>query len=35
VIPALLGPSRAEALASVAEANPLLARPQEPAEVAS
>jgi EmrB/QacA subfamily drug resistance transporter len=35
VIPALLGPSRAEALASVAEANPLPARPQEPAEVAS
>ena len=35
VIPALLGPSRAEALASVAEANPMLAQPQEAAEAAS
>jgi EmrB/QacA subfamily drug resistance transporter len=34
-IPALLGPSRAQALASVAEANPMLAQPQEAAEAAS
>jgi hypothetical protein len=34
-IPALLGPSRAEALASAAEANPMLAQPQEAAETAS
>jgi EmrB/QacA subfamily drug resistance transporter len=34
-IPALLGPRRAEALASVAEANPMLAQPQEAAEAAS
>jgi EmrB/QacA subfamily drug resistance transporter len=32
---ALLGPSRAEALASMAQANPMLARPQEAAEAAS
>jgi hypothetical protein len=31
-IPALLGPPRAEAPASVAEANPMLAQPQEAAE---
>jgi EmrB/QacA subfamily drug resistance transporter len=34
-IPALLGPSRAEALASAAEANPIPAQPQEAAETAS
>jgi hypothetical protein len=34
-IPALLGPSRAKALASVAEANPMLAQPQEAAEAAN
>jgi len=34
-IPALLGPSRAEALASFAEANPMLAQPQGAAEAAS
>ena len=34
-IPALLGPSRAEALASFAEANPVLAQSQGAAEAAS
>ena len=34
VIPALLGPSRAQALASVAEAKPMLAQPQEAAKAA-
>jgi hypothetical protein len=34
-ISALLGPSRAEALASAAEANPMLAQPQEAAEAAN
>jgi hypothetical protein len=34
-IPALLGPSRAEALASFAEANPMLAQSQGAAEAAS
>jgi EmrB/QacA subfamily drug resistance transporter len=34
-IPALLGPSRAEALASVADTNPMSAQPQEAVEAAS
>lgn len=34
-IPALLGPSRAEALASIAGANPMLVQPQETVEAAS